>query len=108
MKLLRVSDKVYELYKDTVKGNENTSKDQVRRKLTRNKLLAKEVIPKDKWERLIGTKIFHYGNLHLTVRWNKVIGLRNFKGGKHYGNWSLDEARYIELTKKLEIESDKY
>lgn len=108
MKLLKVPNDIYEKYKDTVKGNENTSLDQVRRKLTRNMLLAKEVTPRSKWERLIGNKIYHYGNLHFVVRYGKVIELKNYKGGKHYGGWRLDEKKRMELTIKLGIEDSKF
>lgn len=103
MKLLKVSDEIYEQYCETVKGNENTSLDQVRRKLTRNMMLAKEVIPKSKWERFIGNKIYHYGNLHFTVRHGKVIELKNHKGGKKYGGWYLDRKKRTQLTIELGI-----
>ncbi|PLR99523.1 hypothetical protein [Bacillus sp. T33-2] len=108
MKLLKVTDDVFQYYKENVRGNKDITLDQARRKLTRNVMLAKKVVPKDDIQRIIGTKIYHYGNLHITVRWNKVIHIVNHRSGKHYGGWKLDRRKYEQLTKELGIQDDKF
>jgi hypothetical protein len=108
MELLKLTDKVYEQYKLSVKGNTDISKDQAARKLTRNVLLAKELPPKSKIDRLLGIKLYAYGNLHILVRRGKVVNVSNHYGGEYHTGWEFDKKKYIELTKQLGIEDDKF
>lgn len=103
MKLLKLTDEVFQYYKENVKGNENISEDQAARKLTRNVLLAMPVPQRSPVERLIGNMKYIYGNLYIVVRRNKVVHISNQSGGKRYGGWFKDQAKYDELTKLLEI-----
>ena len=103
MKILKLSDEVYQYYKTMIRGNEDITKDQAERKLTRNVMLGVEVPPRNTLERLKGNKLYYYGNLHIVVRWGKVVYLSNHYGGKHYNQWEPNEQKYIELTKKLGI-----
>ncbi|QJI52402.1 hypothetical protein [Psychrobacillus phage Perkons] len=103
MKLLRVSGKALNSYRKSVKGNEFTTKDQARRKLTRNVALANEVLHKSEFQRFIGTKVYTYGNLHITVRFGKVVEIVNHSGGHHYKSWKKDMKKYAKLTKELNI-----
>lgn len=105
MKLLKLSQDMYEVYRKTVKGNEHTSLDQARRKLTRNVLLAKEV---SSWlQKLIGKSIYLYGNLHIAVQFGKVVALENHYGNAN-GDWKLDKKEYIRLSKELGITDNKF
>ncbi|MFO1442945.1 hypothetical protein KDN24_06905 [Bacillus sp. Bva_UNVM-123] len=108
MKILKLSNAAYHYYRDKVKGNITITKEQAARKLSRNILLAKEVKLKSKLDRLLGKKLFHYGNLHITTQWNKVISIKNHRTGKHYGNWKLDKEKYIKLSKELGITDIKF
>lgn len=108
MKLLKLSDKAYEQYRTKVKGNENITRDQASKKITRNVLLAKEVPPRYTLDRLLGSKLYHYGNLHIIVRWGKVLQIYNHFGGQYHNDWVLDKEKYIKLTKELGIEDSKY
>jgi hypothetical protein len=103
LKILKLSDEVYEHYKSNIKGNENITKDQAARKLTRNVMLAMEITPRNALDRLKGNKLYYYGNLHILVRRGKVVHLSNHYGGKHFGGWFKDEKRYVQLTKELGI-----
>jgi hypothetical protein len=108
MELLRLTDKAYEQYKVSVKGNKDISKDQAARKLTRNVLLAKELPPRNTLERFIGNRMHMYGNLHILVRRGKIVNVFNHYGGDYHNGWEFDKRRYIELTKQLGIEDNKF
>lgn len=104
MKILKLSDSVYEYYREKVNGNQNISREQAARKITRNVLLAKEVQLRKRLDRLLGKKLYHYGNMDIVVQWGKVIHISNKKGGKRKGNWYKDMKKYEQLTKELGIE----
>jgi hypothetical protein len=95
---------VFQYYRENVKGNENISRDQASRKLTRNVLLAMEVPPRNFLETWSGNTKYIYGNLHIIVKRGKVIKLFNNHGKvKAYGGWFLDKEKYNQLTKDLKI-----
>jgi hypothetical protein len=104
VEILELTDKVFEYYRKNTKGNENISRDQVARKLTRNVLLAKEVPPRNAIDRLLGNCMYHYGNLHIVVRRNKIVHIRNYKNQNNYKNWELDRFKYVDLSRELGIE----
>lgn len=101
MKILRLTDKAYEQYKTTVKGNQNISKDQARKKLTRNVLLADE-IELDRKDRLLGKKRFRYGNMTIHLQFGYIVHIENVKG-KFIRGWIKDFKKYDYLTKELGI-----
>jgi hypothetical protein len=105
MKILKLTDKVFQYYKENVKENENITRDQAAKKLTRNKELAMRVPPRNNRERQKGYQMYYYGNLHFVVSDDKVIHIKNHADGNlHCAGWFLDENRYAELTNKLGIE----
>lgn len=95
-KLLKVSSNALQEYRNTVKGNMNSPKLEVRKKLTRNVLLSKDtVIEKD------GIKTYHYGNLTIAVEGKTILFIRNHKG--KLSKFNKDSKRYYELNRELQI-----
>jgi hypothetical protein len=104
LRILEITNKVYDYYRLNTKGNEEISKDQAARKLTRNVILAMPVPPRSEFESLLGNRKYVYGNLHIIIRGDRIIHIYNHYGGKKaYGGWIRDEERYAELTKQLGI-----
>jgi hypothetical protein len=103
MQILELPDELFQYYRVCTFGNENITKDQAARKLTRNYMLGMPVAPRNQTERDKGNQMVFYGNLHIVVRHGKIVHLSNHKRGKYYGGWKKDEKRYIELTKELGI-----
>jgi hypothetical protein len=97
LRIYRITDEVFQFYRENVKDNENISRDQAERKLTRNILLSMPVPQRN------GNQKWIYGNLHIIVNSNKVVRLLNHSEGKYYPMWFKDETRYNELTKQLGI-----
>ncbi|MCA1027023.1 hypothetical protein LCM23_13055 [Cytobacillus kochii] len=105
MKLLKVTDKAKEKYKSQTKGNQDTSDDQVIKKLTRNVILVKETAPdRISW----GWKgiIYSYGSLDIIVRFGTVVDVQN-KVGK-FTHWKTPKYRYMDLNKRLGITDCKF
>lgn len=100
IKLLQVSDKVIEAYRREVKGNERLPTDQVIKKIHRNIQLVKEADKKYIKRNLFSTT-YMYGNLHLKVKFNKVIELVNHKG--RHTDWHVNWKRYEQLSRQLGI-----
>jgi hypothetical protein len=104
LKILKLTDEVFQYYRENVRDNENISRDQAARKLTRNVLLAMEVPPRNFLETWTGNTKYIYGNLHIIVKRGKVIKLfNNYGKAKAYGGWFLDKKKYTQLTKELGI-----
>lgn len=103
IKLLKVNKKLIDKYRDVVKGNKEKPDDQVVKRLTRNVIMANEVNHSNKFKRWIGVKVYHYGNLHITLIGNRVIEIVNHPGGHHYKGWRKDEKLYNKLNEKLGI-----
>jgi hypothetical protein len=100
VKILKLPYELYKYYKECTKDNENITRDQAARKLTRNVLLADEVPPRNELDKAKGNKMYHFGNLHICVRHGTIIHLMNHQGNR---DWNKDEQRYQELTKELGI-----
>lgn len=94
-KLLKVTPLALEEYRENVKGNKRMPKLDVRKKLTRNVLLAELSSEKD------GVKTYRYGNLVIAVEDNVVIAVVNRKGKSK--TFNKDKQRYYELNKELQI-----
>ncbi|WP_137743398.1 hypothetical protein [Robertmurraya siralis] len=108
MKIYKLPEKIYKLYQQQVKGNENITYDQAVKKLCRNIQLVKEKAP-ERIERKLLNVTFKYGNLHITTRLGKIIKLVNHKDYKQYSDdWIFPKRRYIELNKELGIEDCKF
>ena len=104
VKLLSVPKAIQDVYRETVKGNENTSSLDIRKKLTRNVLLANEVEVESLRDKVFGVRKYTYGNLHITTWMNMVLDVENHNGGYHFKSWKKDHKKYDKLTKLLEIE----
>jgi hypothetical protein len=100
MELLKLKRKVEEYYRNNVKGNKNISYDQIRRKMTRNMLLAKK-------EDSTGypCQMYKYGSLWFLVKDGKVVWMKN--KCKVPEDWVLDKDKYNKLNKELGIEEDE-
>jgi len=90
---------VYKIYRETVKGNEDTSYDQASRKMYRNMLLAY------KSERPDGSHHYKYGCLHFNVANNKVVWMRN--NNTPQKGWKRNNREYIRLNKELGINDEQ-
>ncbi|MED3792448.1 hypothetical protein P4571_08325 [Niallia alba] len=100
MKILQISKNVFDYYRNNVKGNENTSSEQIQRKLTRNMLLAHKVDSTG-----YHGQMYQYGCLWFVVnKRGKVTWIKN--GCFPPTNWKLDTKRYIELNRDLGIKDD--
>jgi hypothetical protein len=105
LKILELPDELYQYYKTMTNDNENITKDQAAKKLTRNVMLGMLIPPRNKLDRSKGNKMYFYGNLHICVKNDrKIVHIHNHGRGKFFGGWFKDEEKYIELTKKLGIE----
>lgn len=82
IELLKVTPKVFNTYRQFVKGNENITLDQVRKKSS-------------------GKRVFQYGNLLIVLRKNTVIHIWNNRGVNNYSGWEFDPFKYVELTRAL-------
>lgn len=92
----RVRRAVIEDYQADVRGMENLTRNQIKRKLFRNLLLAAEGVSNKESRR-----VFSYGNLFMVINDNKLIYLENF-GSKPPG-WVKDKVKYKELNRILGI-----
>lgn len=99
MRKLQLTNKTYQEYKETVKGNETTSRKQAELKMTRNMQLA------HKSKRAQEGEHYKYGCLHFIVAKGKVVWIQN--NNKPEKGWKKDIKRYLELNKELGIESDE-
>jgi hypothetical protein len=99
MKLLKLKRKVEEYYRNNVKGNKDISYDQIRRKMTRNMLLAKKEDSTD-----YPCQLYKYGSLWFLVKDDKVVWMRN----KCYvpEDWILDKEKYNRLNEELGIKEE--
>lgn len=94
-----LSGKMYKQYKETVKGNENTSHEQAKLKMWRNMLLA-SASRRDR-----ASSHFKYGCLHFIVANGKVVWMQN--ECKPERGWRRNNKKYLELNRELGIESDE-
>jgi hypothetical protein len=105
LKILKMTDEAFEAYRTQVNGNENITRDQAERKLTRNVMLGMPVPPRNFLEAWVGNRKYIYGNLHIIVKRDCITHLFNHKGKneKCYDGWFKDHKKYEMLTKQLEI-----
>jgi hypothetical protein len=103
LELLNLTNKAFRYYSKRVKGNEDITYDLARRKLTRNVMLAAEIPPRDQSDLEKGNKLYHYGNLHILVKGDWVINIKNHRNTNSYTGWELDRFKYVELTIALGI-----
>jgi hypothetical protein len=101
LKVLKITEEVYQYYRENVKGNQNTSRDQAARKLTRN-IKCADKVPRKFNEMFDSFREYWYGNLYILVHRGTVVQIRNHKGRSLHG-WQLDNAKYHKLTKRLGI-----
>ncbi|MEH7116100.1 hypothetical protein V7128_01575 [Neobacillus vireti] len=100
MEILKLPYELYKYYKTCTKDNENITRDQAARKLTRNVMLADEMPPRNDLDKEKGNKMYHFGNLHIVTRQGTIIHLMNHQSKR---KWNKDEQRYQELNKELGI-----
>jgi hypothetical protein len=99
IKSATINKKVYTYYKNSIKNNENDTKEQARKKLIRNIVLAKKV---DKIEN--GNKnLFLFGNLNILYleKTNEIVWLENKIGSFHF---RVNHRKKNWLNKYLGIE----
>lgn len=101
IKLLNLTDKVFNTYVNTVKGRNNTSFKEVRKILTRNMLLAHKADSEG-----YRGQMYQYGRLWFVVIGDKVVWLKNHchkpKG------WVKDNELYNLLNKELGIKTNRH
>ncbi|TCJ01141.1 hypothetical protein [Cytobacillus praedii] len=105
MKILKLTDKVYNQYRENVRGNEHITLDQAVRKLSRNVQLVEEVAP-ERIKRHLLSVTYSYGNLDIRVLFGTIVSIINHKG--EASDWKFPKRRYIELTKEYQIDDDKF
>ncbi len=99
IELYKMNGRVPQIYKTKVKGNENATLPLIRRKLTRNIMLATKV--NSSFE---GLDLYSYGNLDILVNPEKhrIVSIKNHKGV--LADWFVkDMDKYHELNEKLGI-----
>jgi phosphopentomutase len=103
LKILKLTDKVYDQYKRFVKGNQDITKEMAEKKITRDVMVATEVPVRSDYEKQIGNRAWRYGNLLIITRRDKVVHIWNNKGVNAIAEWEVDETKRNELSKKLGI-----
>lgn len=103
LNILKLPEELFQYYRECTNGNEDITKDQAAKKLTRNVMSAMKVPPRNESDRLKGNQMYYYGNLHIVVKNDKIVHLHNHRGGIHWGGWFPNEDRHKELTKQLGI-----
>lgn len=103
--MYEVSRKALDQYRQTVKGNEKTSKSQVVLKLSRNIQLVKEEAP-DRIEKKLLTTTYKYGNLHIATRFGRIVSVINHAGKPV--DWTFPQKRYIQLNREYGIKDCKF
>lgn len=100
MKLFKLGGNVFNTYRTTVKGNENISKPQARRKLTRNIMLAVK-----RYNKIEGLDYYMYGCLHMIVKGDTIVWIKNRCSVPPM--WFKDIDKYNELNVLLGIITDQ-
>ena len=105
IKLYDLKAEAYEEYRQSVKGNTETSYDLARKKLTRNILLG--VKKKGVLNTLTLKQEYIYGNLKITVKFGSIVKIENHTTDVVSG-WKLDKKEYERLSKVLDIPDSKF
>jgi hypothetical protein len=99
---LKLTQESYNVYRESVKGNEDITLDQAARKVSRNchyvRDKEKGKVVKNGWF----TTTYSYGNLDIVVRWGKVLSISNKKGNGVTMN--IDRKYYNELSSLYGVE----
>lgn len=97
---MKLNDKAYTTYKQTVRGNRTITKSEAAKKLTRNVILAREYFPELIKKNVLGIT-YVYGNLHIKVRGKTIVSIENYKGGCNHID--IPGSRRRELSIQLGI-----
>lgn len=108
IKIFTLTPDVYDYYRLNVRGNEMTSPNTAARKLTRNIKLALEIKRGRLIKRILGLKLYQYGNLHIHVKGNVIVKLENHFGKQHKNEWKFDPLKYIQVSDELNLHDEKY
>lgn len=100
MKLINVPKHIYEQYRATVRGSEDISLDETRRKFTRNKYLSLTKLSHQK-----NRTYYMYGRFHFIVDKNNTVVWMNNKRESPVG-WERDNKLFMKLNKQLGIRSE--
>lgn len=98
MQKLSLAKGIYQQYKTTVEGNEETTVQQAGLKMTRNMQLAHESKRPD------GSSHYRYGCLHFIVANDTVVWMQN--NCKPQKNWKRNNKLYLKLNKELGIKEN--
>lgn len=101
---LTFNESTLNYYRKSIRGNEDISEDQARRKMTRNMMLAYPYRQESRAKKHPRT-FYTYGSLRFIVRDNIVISLINHQ--KVFKVWKKDWDKYNELNIRFEID-EKY
>ena len=105
IKVYDLTAEAYETYRQSVKGNEETSYDLARKKLTRNIKLG--VKKKGVLNFLKLQQEFIYGNLKITVKSGSIVKIENHTADVVKG-WKLNKKEYERLSNELGIPDSKF
>jgi hypothetical protein len=98
MEILRFKKGLFEYYVKNVAGNDEITRDQAQKKMTRNMHLA----AKSNSDKFTHQK-YMYGNLHFIINDRGVITWMRNKCYSPEG-WKVDKIKYVKLSKELGIE----
>lgn len=105
IKVYDLTAEAYETYRQTVKGNKETSYDLARKKLTRNiKLGAKK---KGVLNFLKLQQEYVYVNLKILVKSGSIVKIENHTTDTVEG-WKCNKKEYERLSKELGIPDSKF
>lgn len=101
IEILKVSDKVIELYRSQVRNNKDLDTEQITRKINRNFILGTTV------KNGTSTHIKYYGNLEITYSKidKEIVKIWNNRGDNL--NFNIDTVERARLTKLMGIKEDR-
>jgi len=88
---------VYEYYINNVKGNENLTYNQVKKKLSSNALSGVKM-PDDRE----GVEVYRYGNMAIKIQNEEIVYIHNNKGIKNFERYKFNiDSKYRDYLRKL-------
>ncbi|CAG7840855.1 hypothetical protein CLOHAE12215_02279 [Clostridium haemolyticum] len=88
---------VYEYYINNVKGNENLTYNQVKKKLSSNALSGVKM-PDDRE----GVEVYRYGNMAIKIQNEEIVYIHNNKGIKNFEMYKFNiDSKYRDYLRKL-------
>ncbi|NFV47207.1 hypothetical protein FDJ70_05895 [Clostridium botulinum] len=88
---------VYEYYINNVKGNENLTYNQVKKKLSSNALSGVKM-PDDRE----GVEVYRYGNMAIKIQNEEIVYIHNNKGIKNFERYKFNiDTKYRDYLRKL-------